>query len=60
MKKGHQMAALLLMGREKLLLGVGEALVDFVPVDYVPPRGQVVGAAVVVFEVVGVLPDVVA
>src|ERR1017187_7988443 len=41
-------------------LGVGEALVDFVPVDNVPPRGEVVGAAVVVFQVVGVLPDVVA
>src|SRR5207302_1715275 len=37
-----------------------EALVDFLPVDYVPPRGQVFGAAVVVLQVVGVLPDVVA
>jgi len=36
------------------------ALVDFFPVDYVPPGLQVFGAAVVVFEVVGVLPDVVA
>src|ERR1039457_3634748 len=41
-------------------LGVGEALVDLVPVDGVPPGGEVVGAAVVVFQVVGVLPDVVA
>src|ERR1039458_5483613 len=41
-------------------LGVGEALVDFVPVDNVPPRGEVVGAAAVEFQVVGVLPDVVA
>jgi hypothetical protein len=43
-----------------LLLGVGETLVDFVPVDDVPPGGEVVGAAVVVLEVVGVLPNVVA
>jgi hypothetical protein len=38
----------------------GEALVDFVPIDYVPPRGEIFGAAVVVLQVVGVLPDVVA
>ena len=31
---------------------------DLVPVDDVPPRGEVVGAAVLVLEVVGVLPDV--
>src|ERR1039458_1640408 len=37
-----------------------EALVDFVPVDDAPPGGQIVGAAVLVFQVVGVLPDVVA
>ena len=49
-----------LSGCSDLLLGVGEALVDFVPVDDVPPGGEVVGAAVVVLEVVGVLPDVVA
>src|SRR6266478_3154382 len=36
------------------------ALVDFFPVDYAPPRLQILGAAVVVFEVVGVLPDVIA
>ena len=36
------------------------ALVDFVPVDYAPPGLQVFGAAVVVFQVVGVFPDVVA
>src|SRR5579863_3803150 len=36
-----------------------EAGVDFVPVDYVPPGGEILRAAVVVFEVVGVLPDVV-
>src|ERR1039458_7737576 len=41
-------------------LGVGEALVDFVPVDDVPPGGEVVWPAVVVFQVVGVLPDIVA
>src|SRR5437762_9786189 len=33
-------------------------LVDFVPVDDVPPRVDVVRAAVLVFQVVGVLPDV--
>jgi len=32
------------------------AFVDFVPVDYVPPLLKVLGAAVVVFQVVGVLP----
>src|ERR1035437_9216723 len=39
--------------------GGGEALVDLVPVDDAPPCGEVVGAAVLVLEVVGVLPDVV-
>ena len=43
-----------------LFAGGGEALVDFVPVDGVPPGGEVVGALVLVLEVVGVLPDVVA
>src|SRR6266436_3648609 len=38
----------------------GEALVDLVPVDGVPPGREVVGTAVLVLEVVGVLPDVVA
>src|ERR1700684_4393791 len=38
----------------------GVAFVDLVPVDGVPPGGQIFGAAVVVFQVVGVLPDVVA
>src|SRR5215472_7306554 len=38
----------------------GVALVDFVPVDYVPPGGQVFRAAVVVLQVIRVLPDVVA
>jgi hypothetical protein len=40
--------------------GSGEALVDLVPVDGVPPGGEVVWALVLVLEVVGVLPDVVA
>src|ERR1700732_4503149 len=35
-----------------------EALVHFRPVHHVPPRGDVVGPAVLVFQVVGVLPDV--
>src|SRR5271170_5200025 len=43
-----------------LFAGGGEALVDLVPVDGVPPGGEVVGALVLVLEVVGVLPDVVA
>src|ERR1017187_5848224 len=43
-----------------LRFGFGKAFVDLVPVDDVPPRGEVVGAAVVVLQVVGVLPDVVA
>src|ERR1700724_3507269 len=37
-----------------------EAVIHFFPVDYVPPRREVFGAAVVVFQVVGMLPDVVA
>ena len=41
-------------------LECGEALVDLVPVDYVPPGGKIFGTAVVVFQIVGVLPDVVA
>src|SRR6267378_7988814 len=36
------------------------ALVDFFPVDYAPPSLQILGGAVVVFEIVGVLPDIVA
>ena len=38
--------------------GGGEARGDDVPVDDVPPRVDVVGAAVLVEQVVGVLPDV--
>ncbi len=41
-------------------LGVGEALVDLVPVDGIPPGFEVVGALVLVLEVVGVLPHIVA
>ena len=37
-----------------------EALVDFVPVHNVPPGREVLGAAIVVFEIVGVFPNVVA
>ena len=36
------------------------AFVDFVPVDDAPPCLQVFGPTVVVLQVVGVLPDVVA
>src|SRR5258705_4929509 len=35
-----------------------ESLLDFLPVDDVPPRLDVVGPAVLVFQIVGVLPDV--
>src|SRR5438132_400621 len=38
-------------------LGGPEAAGDLVPVDGVPPGGDVVGAAVLVLQVVGVLPD---
>jgi hypothetical protein len=38
----------------------GKALVDFVPVEDVPPGREIFGATVVVFQVLGVLPDVVA
>ena len=41
-------------------LEVLEALIDFVPVNDVPPGLQVFGTAVVVLQVVGVFPDVVA
>src|SRR3984957_6360516 len=37
-----------------------EPLIDFVPINHVPPRCQIFGAAIVVFQVVGMLPDVVA
>jgi len=38
--------------------GGREPLGDLVPVDYVPPRVDVVGTAVLVLQVVGVLPHV--
>ena len=37
-----------------------QALIDFVPIDNIPPRRQIFGAAIVVFQVVGMLPDIVA
>src|SRR5690606_13633237 len=40
--------------------GLLEALVDLLPVDDVPPRLQVLRTPVLVAQVVGVLPDVVA
>src|SRR5437763_3446381 len=40
------------------LLPCGKPLLHFVPIDHVPPRADVVGAAVLVLQVVGVLPDV--
>jgi hypothetical protein len=39
---------------------LGIAPGNFIPVDDVPPRGEVVGAAVLVLEVVSVLPYIVA
>ena len=42
-----------------LLYGL-EALVDFFPVHDVPPGLQILGTAIVVFQIVGVLPNVVA
>src|SRR5579883_115244 len=43
-----------------LLPGLFEAFVDFVPVDDVPPCGEIFRTAVLVFQVIGVLPDIVA
>src|SRR6188472_2310670 len=34
------------------------ALADLVPVDHIPPGGEIVGALVLVFQVVGMLPDI--
>src|ERR1700683_1701299 len=36
------------------------AVIHFFPVDHVPPGGQILRSAVVVLEIVGVLPDIVA
>ena len=33
---------------------------DFIPIDDVPPGVEIIGAAVLVLEVVGMFPDVVA
>src|SRR5262245_15967391 len=41
-------------------LGRGVALADLCPIHYVPPRFEVVSAAVLVGEVIGVLPHVIA
>src|ERR1700739_4238152 len=38
----------------------GEAIVDLVPVDYVPPGREIFGATVVVFQIVGMLPNIIA
>ena len=37
---------------------LSEAFVHLGPVHHVPPRGEVVGATVLILQVVGVLPDV--
>src|SRR5579885_1103664 len=37
-----------------------EAAVDFVPVHDIPPRGQIIGAAIVVLQIVSVFPNVIA
>jgi hypothetical protein len=41
-----------------LLEDIVKVFVHLVPVDNIPPVGDVLGAAVLVLEVVGVLPDV--
>src|SRR5882724_8980336 len=41
-------------------VGLCQTLVDLVPVHHVPPGFQVVRAAVLIFQIVGVLPNVVA
>src|SRR5205807_9032280 len=41
-----------------VLLARGKPLLDLVPVDRVPPRVDVIRAAVLVLEIVGVLPHV--
>src|SRR5579875_81416 len=43
-----------------VLLGLLETLVDLFPIHHVPPGRKVLGAAIVVLQVVGVLPYVVA
>src|SRR5690348_873692 len=40
------------------LLRAVEPVLDFLPVDGVPPRGQIIGPAVLILQVVGVLPYV--
>src|SRR5260370_7043180 len=35
------------------------AMGNLIPVDYVPPGGEVVGAAILVLEILGMLPDIV-
>src|SRR5215210_1462469 len=45
-------------GMRRSTAGALEALLDILPVDRVPPGRQVVGAPVLVLQVVGVLPDV--
>src|SRR5687767_14229707 len=42
------------------LLPAAEPAVDFIPVYDIPPRGQVVGTPVLVLQIVGVLPNIVA
>src|SRR5579872_3254333 len=44
----------------RLLLRLGEAFIDLVPVDHVPPGGKIFRAAVLVLQIVGMLPHVVA
>ena len=54
--------AVLTVSQGRLMMGLEnlQSVVDFIPVDYVPPGGEILGAAVVVLQVVGVFPDVVA
>src|SRR4029077_12003032 len=41
-----------LFPRSRILLGGG------VPIDHIPPRGDVIGATILIFQIIGMLPDV--
>src|SRR4029453_13078152 len=56
LESGEKRGLLPLLASDALLLIV--PLSHLVPVDHVPPRAHVIRAAVLVLEVVGVLPDV--
>ena len=41
-------------------ISLAEGFGDLVPIHHFPPRREVVGTAILVFEVVGMLPDIAA